>query len=83
MGQGALLALWPRCQKILSLLSSPYGYPDRDYHRWSLQVDLAVATWVTRKSLIASVGLDPINMNWSSMNSHGALDETILAQSTF
>ena len=51
--------------------------------------DLAVATWVTRKSLIASVGetvtvlslcLDPINMNSVSMNSQGALDETKLAQ---
>ena len=53
--------------------------------------DLAVATWVTRKSLIASVGetvtvlslcLDPINMNSVSMNSQGALDETKLAQNT-
>ena len=51
------------------------------------QRDLAVATWVTRKSLIASVGetvtvlslcLDPINMNSVSMNSQGALDETKL-----
>ena len=54
--------------------------------------DLAVATWVTRKSLIASVGetvlvpslcLDPINMNSVSMNSQGGLDETKLAQNTF
>ena len=54
--------------------------------------DLAVATWVTRKSVIASDGevatvlnlrLDPINVNSVSMNSHGALDETKLAQNTF
>ena len=54
--------------------------------------DLEVATWVTRKSLIAMVGesvtvlslyLDPINMNSVSMNSQGALDETKLAQNTF
>ena len=53
--------------------------------------DLEVATWVTRKSLIAMVGesvtvlslyLDPINMNSVSMNSQGALDETKLAQNT-
>ena len=51
------------------------------------QRDLAVATWVTRKSLIASVGEtvtilslcpDPIDMN-----SQSALDETKLAQNTF
>ena len=56
------------------------------------QRDLAVATWVTRKSLIASVGetvtvlslcLDPIDMNSVSMNSQSALDETKLAQNTF
>ena len=56
------------------------------------QRDLAVATWVTRKSLIASVGetvtvlslcIDPINMNSVSMNLQGALDETKLAQNTF
>ena len=56
------------------------------------QRDLAVATWVTRKSLIASVGetvtvlslcLDPINMNSVSMNSKSALDETKLAQNKF
>ena len=56
------------------------------------QKDLAVATWVTRKSLIASVGetvtvlslcLDPINMNSVSMNSKSALDETKLAQNKF
>ena len=56
------------------------------------QRDLAVATWVTRKSLIASVGetvtilslwLDPINMNSVSMNSQSALDKTKLAQNTF
>ena len=54
--------------------------------------DLAVTTWVNRKSLIASVGetvtvlslyLDPINTNSVSMNSQGALDETKLAQNTF
>ena len=56
------------------------------------QRDLALATWVTRKSLIASVGEtvtilslcpDPTDMNSVSMNSQGALDETKLAQSTF
>ena len=56
------------------------------------QRDLAVATWVTRKSLIASVGEtvtilslcpDPIDMNSVSMNSQSALDETKLAQNTF
>ena len=56
------------------------------------QKDLAVATWVTRKSLIASVGetvtvlslcLDPINMNSVSMNSKSALDETKLAHNKF
>ena len=54
--------------------------------------DLAVATWVTRKSLIAGDGetvtvlslcQDPINMNSVSMNSQGALDKTKLAQNTF
>ena len=56
------------------------------------QRDLAVATWVTRKSLIASVGetvtilslwLDPIDMKSVSMNSQSALDKTKLAQNTF
>ena len=56
------------------------------------QRDLAVATWVTRKSLIASVGEtvtvfslcpDPIDMNSVSMNSKSALDETKLAQNKF
>ena len=56
------------------------------------QRDLAVATWVTQKSLIASVGEtvtilslcpDPIDMNSVSMNSQSALDETKLAQNTF
>ena len=56
------------------------------------QRDLAVVTWVFRKSLIASVGEtvtilslcpDPIDMNSVSMNSQGALDETKLAQNTF
>ena len=56
------------------------------------QRDLAVATWVTRKSLIASIGEtvtilslcpDPIDMNSVSMNSQSALDETKLAQNTF
>ena len=56
------------------------------------QRDLALATWVTRKSLIASVGEtatilslcpDPIDMNSVSMNSQSALDKTKLAQNTF
>ena len=36
------------------LLSSPYGYPSQA--SMVTRRDLAVATWVTRKSLIASVG---------------------------
>ena len=50
----------------------PCGYPDRDCHHSHSKRFSSVATRVTRKSLIASVGetvtvhslcLDPINMN--------------------
>ena len=55
-GQGALLALRPRCQKILSLLSSPLWLPQSNLSSMVTLRDLAVATWVNRKSLVASVG---------------------------
>ena len=51
-GQGALLTSSPRCQKILSLLSSPLWLPQSNLSSMVTPRDLAVATWVTRKSLI-------------------------------
>ena len=72
-----ILSIWLPRSRLLSMVT---------------QRDLAVATWVTRKSLIASVGetvtilslwLDPIDMKSVSMNSQSALDKTKLAQNTF